>query len=43
MALLEQIEKAFTEVQIPYYIVKGSEIARLYPVPALRSMGDTDT
>ena len=42
MALLEQIEKAFTEAQIPYYIVKGSEIARLYPVPALRSMGDTD-
>ena len=42
MALLEQIEKAFTEAQIPYYIVKGSEIAQLYPVPALRSMGDTD-
>jgi len=42
MALLEKIEKALTEAKIPFFIFKGSEIASLYPIPALRTMGDSD-
>ena len=41
-ALLQQIDIALTQADIPYFIVKGSEIAQFYPVPALRTMGDTD-
>ena len=39
-ALLQQIDEAFLE--IPYYTVKGLSMARYYPVPQLRTMGDCD-
>ena len=42
MALLSKIDAEFNEHKIPYVIMKGSEIAALYPVPALRTMGDSD-
>lgn len=30
------------EENIPHFIIKGAQVARFYPVPALRTMGDTD-
>jgi len=40
--LLNEILDAFSEAKIPYLIFKGSEIAQYYPVPELRTMGDSD-
>jgi len=40
--LLEKIDNAFHDSNIPYLLFKGTEIARYYPVPASRSMGDSD-
>lgn len=40
--ILADIDRSFRRSGIPYIIVKGVEIAALYPVPALRSMGDAD-
>ncbi|MDO4982691.1 MAG: nucleotidyltransferase family protein [Eubacteriales bacterium] len=40
--LLRQIHEVFTERNIPYILFKGTEIARFYPVPMLRTMGDSD-
>ena len=40
--ILEQIDAAFKSDAIPYFVVKGPEIAKLYPVPELRTMGDLD-
>lgn len=42
MALLSQIDAEFLKDNIAYLIVKGTEVAKLYPVPALRTMGDSD-
>ena len=42
MALLNQIDAAFHKENIPYLIVKGTEIAKYYSVPAQRTMGDSD-
>lgn len=42
MRLLAEIDKAFSENGISYLIFKGSEISRYYPVPSLRTMGDSD-
>ncbi len=37
--LIQQLKKQF---EFPYFIIKGVEIAELYPVKALRTMGDID-
>lgn len=39
---INKIEAAFTKENIPFLIFKGIELAVLYPMPALRTMGDTD-
>ena len=39
-ALLDQIIEAFSD--IPYYIVKGLNVSKYYPIPQLRTMGDCD-
>ena len=36
------IKNSFREASIPYFIVKGPEVASFYPIPKLRSMGDID-
>lgn len=36
------LKNLLKEISTPYFIIKGSEVAQLYPVPALRTMGDTD-
>ena len=40
--LFDQVAQALTEAGIPFYTVKGLNVAKLYPVPALRTMGDCD-
>ncbi len=42
LALLKQINAEFQKENIPYLIFKGTEIAKYYPVPAQRTMGDMD-
>ena len=42
LALLNQIDTEFQKESIPYLIFKGTEVARFYPVPAQRTMGDSD-
>ena len=39
---MSDIGKAFETAGISYFTVKGLEVAALYPVPALRTMGDCD-
>lgn len=39
---INKIHDLFCNSQIEYFIFKGSEIAQYYPVPQLRTMGDTD-
>lgn len=41
-AMVGQLTAELEKEGIPYFIVKGAEVAKLYPVPALRTMGDTD-
>ena len=41
-ALYQLVTSRFEEAGLSYYSVKGLELARLYPVPALRTMGDCD-
>ena len=41
-ALFGRIADALSEAEIPFFSVKGLEVARFYPVPALRTMGDCD-
>jgi len=41
-AAVEQIERAFTERAINFSVVKGVEIAQLYPAVKERAMGDID-
>ena len=38
----KDIEKAFDKASIPFFIVKGMNIAACYPIPLLRTMGDLD-
>lgn len=40
--LFDQVAQALTKAGIPFYTVKGLNVAKLYPVPALRTMGDCD-
>ncbi len=42
MKLLDSISVAFTNASIPFFTVKGMDVAALYPIPALRTMGDCD-
>ena len=39
---LKEIGAGFTEIGVPFLIVKGMEVAGCYPIPALRTMGDID-
>ena len=39
---VEEITAAFKENDIKYFAIKGLDVASLYPVPALRTMGDCD-
>ena len=39
---LKEIIEAFERTSIPYFTVKGLDIARCYPVPEMRTMGDLD-
>ena len=40
--LVQTIREAFSANDIPFFIAKGLEVAKYYPVPGLRTMGDTD-
>lgn len=40
--LESEIRNAFQQNGIDYFFVKGSEVAAFYPIPALRTMGDSD-
>ena len=40
--MLSKISSALTDKMIPFFTVKGPEIAKFYPVPALRTMSDCD-
>lgn len=42
LMLLTQIDSLFQEAQLPYFLVKGTEISQYYPQPALKTMGDSD-
>ena len=39
---LKEVEKSFTENNIPFLVMKGLVFAGYYPDPHLRTMGDTD-
>lgn len=41
-AMVEQIKTEFKQHEIEFFTVKGDAVAPLYPVPMLRTMGDTD-
>ena len=40
--MMAKIKAAFTKQQIPFFTVKGLTVAKYYPIPALRTMGDCD-
>ena len=40
--LLANIDKEFSNNSIQYIEIKGFKVARYYPIPELRTMGDTD-
>lgn len=40
--MMAQVAAAMGEREIPFFTVKGLNVARYYPVPALRTMGDCD-
>lgn len=42
LALFRDISSALTAANIPFFTVKGLDAAALYPLPALRTMGDCD-
>lgn len=42
VALLEELKHALNSENIPYFLVKGTVVAKFYPIPALRTMGDSD-
>ncbi len=39
---MSALDSAFRKENIPYFIVKGLAVSVYYPVPELRTMGDTD-
>ena len=39
---VEKISEAFRKADIPFFTVKGLNISKYYPIPALRTMGDCD-
>lgn len=41
-ALFRELQQRLTDADIPYFTVKGLNIAQYYPIPALRTMGDCD-
>lgn len=40
--ILQDIDKTFKAKRIPFLTIKGIEIAERYPIPFLRTMGDSD-
>ena len=40
--LFDALSTALRDAGIPFFTVKGLDVARLYPFPALRTMGDCD-
>ena len=42
VAALKNIQACFDKEKIPFYTVKGLDIAQLYPCPVFRTMGDLD-
>lgn len=40
--LLDEVTRILNEESIPFFLVKGTTVANLYPIPALRTMGDSD-
>ena len=40
--MMFEIAKEFMDNEIPFFEVKGMEVARYYPLPSLRTMGDSD-
>ncbi len=40
--LFDALSAALRDAGIPFFTVKGLDVARLYPFPALRTMGDCD-
>lgn len=42
IAALKNIQACFEKEQIPFYTVKGLDVAQLYPCPPFRTMGDLD-
>ena len=42
VALFQQVTDRLEAARLPYFTVKGLDLARLYPIPALRTMGDCD-
>ena len=42
VALHAQVKQALSRKKIDFYTVKGLDVAALYPIPALRTMGDCD-
>lgn len=36
------IQEKYNKIGLPYYIIKGIPVAKCYPIPALRTMGDMD-
>lgn len=39
---IQKVLNCLTDAEIPHMVVKGSETSKLYPVPELRTSGDTD-
>jgi len=39
---LSEVSSVFAQRRISFFTVKGIEVARFYPIPAMRTMGDTD-
>lgn len=39
---IQKVLNCLTEAKIPHMVVKGAETSKLYPVPELRTSGDTD-
>ena len=42
VALFQELHRGLSAAGIDYFTVKGLNIAGLYPIPALRTMGDCD-
>ena len=42
LSMFQSIQKSFDKFDIPFFTVKGLDVAQFYPRPALRTMGDLD-